>query len=70
MNLAQAHGISEQLDRLAIVNDQNPPATQDLSALHNRFRIHRLLDSDPVNDLVCLNQSLLRRLDPEDIQAA
>jgi hypothetical protein len=37
MNLAQAHRISEQLDRLAIVNDQNPPATHALSALHNLF---------------------------------
>jgi hypothetical protein len=37
MNLAQAHGISEQLDRLAIVNDQNPPATHAVSALHNFF---------------------------------
>src|SRR4051812_11791443 len=37
MNQAQAHGIREQLDRLAIVNDQNPPATHVLSALHNVF---------------------------------
>jgi hypothetical protein len=37
MNLAQAHRIGEQLDRLAIVNDKNPPATHTFSALHNLF---------------------------------
>jgi hypothetical protein len=37
MNLPQAHGIIEQLDRLSIVNDQNPPATQHLSTLQNLF---------------------------------